>query len=232
MIGVDTDLTKYDIVIAPVLYMVKPGYARRLEEFVQRGGTFLTTFFSGLVNETDLVTLGGYPGELRSLLGIWVEEIDALFPEQHNRIVMRQPLGTLKGEYICSLLCDLLHPEDAEVIAEYGDDFYRGNPVVTRNRFGNGQAWYVASSPDQPFLKGLLEHLAANHQIKPLLQTPPGVEVSQRTKDGQSFLFIMNHNSNPAKLDLGQTERLDLLTRQKLAGLQEIPARGLMILAS
>ena len=46
----------------------------------ERAGTFLTTFFSGIVNETDLVTLGGYPGELRRLLGIWVEEIDALLP--------------------------------------------------------------------------------------------------------------------------------------------------------
>ena len=42
------------------------------------GGTFLTTFFSGMVQENDLVTLGGYPGKLRDILGIWVEEEDAL----------------------------------------------------------------------------------------------------------------------------------------------------------
>ncbi len=78
MISVEEDLSKYDIVIAPVLYMVKEGHADRLKEFVKNGGTFVTTFFSGIVNENDLVTLGGYPGELRELVGVWAEEIDAL----------------------------------------------------------------------------------------------------------------------------------------------------------
>ena len=39
----------------------------------------------------DIVRTGGYPGELRRMLGIWAEEIDALFPDQKNRIVMTKP---------------------------------------------------------------------------------------------------------------------------------------------
>jgi beta-galactosidase len=230
LIGVETDLTKYDIVIAPVLYMVKPGYARRLEEYVSQGGTFLTTFFSGIVNETDLVTLGGYPGELRALLGIWVEEIDALFPDQHNRIVMRQNWADLKGEYSCNLLCDLLHTEGAEVVAEYGADFYKGMPVVTKNSFGKGQAWYVAASPDPAFLKDLTTHLAASHKIEPLLETPQGVEVTRRAKEGQAFFFIMNHNPRPETINLSRLKGLDLLSNEKVSGLQEIPPRGVIIL--
>lgn len=151
IVSVDTDMSKYDIVLAPVLYMVKPGFAAKLEKYVEAGGTFLTTFFSGIVNENDLVTTGGYPGELRKLLGIWVEEIDALLPEQKNRIVLKETYGDLQGEYGCGMLCDLLHSEGAEVIAEYGDDFYKGMPVVTRNTFGQGEAWYVASDPDERF---------------------------------------------------------------------------------
>ncbi len=231
IIGIATDLTKYDIVIAPVLYMVKPGYANRLEEFVRQGGTFLTTFFSGIVNESDLVTLGGYPGELRSLLGIWVEEIDALFPDQHNRIVMKEALAQLPGEYTCGLLCDLLHTEGAEVVAEYGDDFYQGRPVVTRHRFGKGEAWYVAASPDQAFLKGLVSYLAAGRKVEPLLEVPAGVEVVRRVKDRQNFLFVLNHNAQPETLNLGGLVGVDLLTQQKVASAQPIPARGVMIIA-
>lgn len=65
------------MIIAPVLYMVKPGVDEKIKAFVQAGGIFVTTFFSGYVDEHDLVVTGGYPGKLRDLLGIWVEESDA-----------------------------------------------------------------------------------------------------------------------------------------------------------
>lgn len=140
MISVEESLEQYDLVIAPVIYMIKPGFAEKVEAFVQRGGTFMTTFFSGIVNENDLVTTGGYPGKLRKVLGIWAEEIDALLPGQQNQIVMKREDGALSGTYAFSLLCDLFHAEGAEIIAEYGSDFYKGMPAVTVNKFGNGQA--------------------------------------------------------------------------------------------
>ncbi|MCF7755266.1 beta-galactosidase [Paenibacillus xylanexedens] len=230
IISVDTDMSKYDIVLAPVLYMVKPGFAAKLEKYVEAGGTFLTTFFSGIVNENDLVTTGGYPGELRKLLGIWVEEIDALLPEQKNRIVLKETYGDLEGEYGCGMLCDLLHSEGAEVIAEYGDDFYKGMPVVTRNTFGQGEAWYVASDPDERFLDGLLGQLAAAKNVESLLETPEGVEVSARTKDGKPYLFVMNHNATTQSYDLGTAKAHDLLTNRELSGSVEIEARGVQLL--
>ncbi|PJN50965.1 Beta-galactosidase BgaP [Paenibacillus sp. GM1FR] len=230
IVSVDTDLSKYDIVLAPVLYMVKPGFAAKLEKYVEAGGTFLTTFFSGIVNENDLVTTGGYPGELRKLLGIWVEEIDALLPEQKNRIVLKETYGDLQGEYGCGMLCDLLHSEGAEVIAEYGDDFYKGMPVVTRNTFGQGEAWYVASDPDERFLDGLLGQLAAAKNVESLLETPEGVEVSARTKDGRPYLFVMNHNATTQSYDLGTAKAHDLLTNRELSGSVEIEARGVQLL--
>ncbi|MEK4360922.1 beta-galactosidase [Paenibacillus sp. FSL M8-0212] len=230
IVSVDTDISKYDIVLAPVLYMVKPGFAAKLEKYVEAGGTFLTTFFSGIVNENDLVTTGGYPGELRKLLGIWVEEIDALLPEQKNSIVLKEAYGDLEGEYGCGMLCDLLHSEGAEVIAEYGDDFYKGMPVVTRNTFGQGDAWYVASDPDERFLDGLLGQLAAAKNVESLLETPEGVEVSARTKDGKPYLFVMNHNATTQSYDLGTAKAHDLLTNRELSGSVEIEARGVQLL--
>ncbi|MHA7581338.1 beta-galactosidase [Paenibacillus vandeheii] len=230
IVSVDTDISKYDIVLAPVLYMVKPGFAAKLEKFVEAGGTFLTTFFSGIVNESDIVTTGGYPGELRKLLGIWVEEIDALLPEQKNSIVLKESYGDLQGEYGCGMLCDLLHSEGAEVIAEYGDDFYKGMPVVTRNTFGQGEAWYVASDPEDRFLDGLLGQLAAAKNIDSLLNTPEGVEVTARTKDGQQYLFVMNHNATSQSYDLGKAKAHDLLTDRSLSGTIEIEGRGVQLL--
>jgi len=231
MIGVDEPLDKYDIVIAPVLYMVKPGCAAKLEAFVERGGTFVTTFFSGIVDERDIVRIGGYPGELRRMLGIWAEEIDALFPDQKNRIVMTKAHGSLEGEYECGLLCDLIHLEGAEAIAVYGDDFYAGMPVVTVNRFGAGQAWYVASSPEAAFLEGFLGKLCADQNIKPLVKrAPEGVESSRRVKDGRGILFLLNHNAKTKEVELCEGRYRDLLSGESVEGRTAVPGRGVRLL--
>lgn len=230
MAGVNEDLSKYDIVIAPVMYMVKEDFAEKIEDYVAAGGTFVTTFFSGIVNENDLVTLGGYPGELRPLLGIWAEEIDALFPDQSNQIVMKQTWGELQGEYECGLLCDLIHSEGAEVLAEYGSDFYQGMPVLTANKYGKGKAYYVASSPEAAFLKGFLANLCAEKGIEPLLNAPAGVETTRRVNDGVSYLFLLNHNASDVEVDLGDKKAMDLLTTESVSGRIVVPGRGVRIL--
>lgn len=192
VVGVHADLSGYKVVIAPVLYMVKPGVQEKLETFVNGGGAFVTTFFSGIVDENDRVVTGGYPGKLRKLLGIWAEEIDALLPGQQNRIVMspEERAGGMRPEYGCGMLCDLIHSEGAEVKAVYGDDFYRGMPALTINRFGAGEAWYVATSPDPDFLNDWLPRMCAFRGVAPdLAGAPEGVETSVREKDGSAYLF-------------------------------------------
>src|SRR5207302_2162763 len=60
----DSDLSRYDLVVAPMLHMVKAGVADRLHALLERGGTFVATAFSGVVDEADLA-FEGCPGPLR-----------------------------------------------------------------------------------------------------------------------------------------------------------------------
>lgn len=65
----------------------------------------MTTFFSGIADEHDLVVTGGYPGRLKDIFGIWVEESDALSPGVKNGF-------TWNGKhYPAELLCDIMHME-------------------------------------------------------------------------------------------------------------------------
>ncbi len=225
-----SDLSKYEVFIAPTAYLLQPGFARRVEKFVQEEGAFITTFFSGMVDDNDRVVLGGYPGELRNVTGIWVEEFDALPPEVTNEIVVEQPLGGLRGSYECGLVCDLVHAENAEVLAVYGRDFYAGRPALTRNRFGSGTAWYVASDPEQDFVDGLLAHVCAERRVKAILTPEKGIEITRRTKNGESFTFILNHNDEAAEVELGDLGGRDLLSGQEMSGKTTIPARGVQII--
>lgn len=85
-------LAKYAMVVAPVLIQVKPGVADALTEYVRGGGRLVTGYMTGIHDEHDLVVPGGYPGRLRELCGVWVEEIDALAPGE------RMPVLPLSGD--------------------------------------------------------------------------------------------------------------------------------------
>ena len=70
MIPFDADFSRYKMIVAPVLYMVKEGMKEALEDFVKNGGVLVTTYMSGIVGESDNVYLGGYPGPLKDMAGV------------------------------------------------------------------------------------------------------------------------------------------------------------------
>lgn len=205
IIGVDAELEKYKVIIAPILYMVKPGVDEKLRAFVRNGGTLLTTFFSGYVDESDLVTLGGYPGKLRDILGIWVEESDALPQEKVNHFRWNGQL------HQASLLCDLLHSEGAQVLTVYEEDFYAGMPVLTKNAFGKGYAYYMATRPDAAFYRELTELLCQEQGVQPIMDTPEGVEAAIRVGEGAQYLFLLNH-AQEARTVTADRDGRDILT--------------------
>lgn len=66
LVPVDADLSKYKLVAAPVLYMIKEGMQERLTDFVKQGGSLLTTYMSGIVDQSDNVHLGAILGHCGS----------------------------------------------------------------------------------------------------------------------------------------------------------------------
>ncbi|MBZ0297152.1 MAG: beta-galactosidase [Anaerolineae bacterium] len=224
----DSDFSQYDILIAPQYYMVKPGVAEKIEAMVASGGTFVTTHLSGMVDETDLACENGYPGPLQKVTGVWVEEIDALYEDQTNTIEMAHS----EKSYTCGRLADIVRPQTAEVVATYGSDFYAGQPVVTRNVFGEGQAYYIGSDPEIAFLEYLYRSIADRYDLQPVLGVPQGVEVTLRQKENKGFLFILNHNDQQADVALPDGIYTDLLTGKQWSDTLTIDAGDVAIVTA
>ena len=213
MIPIDADLSRYKAVVAPVLYMVKEGVAEALTAFVEAGGTLITGFMSGIVDQSDNVHLGGYPGPLRKLCGVWAEEIDALASEQVNI------LNFADGQQSkCSLLCDLLRLEGAEAIASYGEDFYAGSPAVTRNQYGKGTVYYVGTQPAPEGLDIILDQMAADAGVRPIIPDDTELEVTRRVKEGREYWFILNLTGKPQPAPESFVGETDLLTDTAIGG--------------
>ncbi|WP_046214376.1 beta-galactosidase [Paenibacillus wulumuqiensis] len=235
VIDMEQDLSKYKVVAAPMLYMVREGVGERFEKFVEAGGTLISTYWSGIVNETDLCFLGGFPGPLRSVLGIWSEEIDGLHENDRNRIVTsdNNELG-LQGEYEVQDLCDLIHLEGAAALATYGDDFYAGRPVLTVNRYGSGEAYYVAARTKDHFLSDLIESITTRAGVKRTLSAalPQNVTAHARVQGENEFVFVQNYSNEVKSVQLDDNDYQDLLSADSMApgSMLELEPFGIRIL--
>lgn len=225
LVSVEDDLSKYKLVIAPLLYMCKEGYDEKIRAYVKQGGTFLTTYFSGYVDEHDLVVTGGYPGKLRDVLGIWVEEIDAVPEEEGNSFIY-------KGKhYPAVIACDLMHLEGAEALCRYESDFYAGMPVVTKNSNGKGQTYYVGTRSSEEFYKSFLKDICEELEIAAVVKAPKGVEATLRKNKNGEFLFLLNHNQETVEIPMEQAGK-DILTGKeyKTGEVMELQGTGVAII--
>jgi beta-galactosidase len=210
VVAVTADLSGYDVVIAPALHMLKGDLAARLEEVARRGGTVLTTFLSGRVDEDDNAFLTDVPGPLGNLMGIRVDEWDARPADVVNPV----RFGDLTSEG--TLVFEVVIPQGAAPIATYGDDFYAGTPAVTRNTFGQGEGWYVATRLDDAGVAWILDQVLSRHGIAGPYRGGNGLEVAERvTPDGRRLTFLLNHSSEPANLS-AHADATNMLTGESL----------------
>ncbi|AYF28862.1 beta-galactosidase [Micromonospora tulbaghiae] len=206
------DLSRYRLVVVPTLYLVRDADADALRRFVEAGGTAAVTYFSGIVDEHDHIRLGGYPGAFRDLLGVRVEEF---FPLRAGETVR------LDDGARADVWTEWLHAEGAEVLAAYTDGPLPGVPALTRNAVGAGAAWYVGTRLDDDATDRLVTRLLAETGVRPPVDAPAGVEVVRRRSADRSWLFVVNHTTEPARLAVSGVE---LLGGVRCDGTLEVPA--------
>lgn len=198
IINMDGDLSDYKLVIAPMLYMLRGGFEEKLRSYVEKGGTLVSTYWTGIVDETDLCILGGNPGHLMDVFGLWNEEIDALPDGMLNGV-------TFGGKtYAARELCARIHPTTAETLGTYTQDFYAGEAAVTRNRFGEGTAYYLAARTDTDLMRTLYGSLMAELHIAPSLEAelPHGVTAHARKGESETIIFVENYLNEPKTVAL------------------------------
>lgn len=205
VIGMESDLSSYKLVIAPMNYMYRDGYEARVKEFVADGGTYMTTYWSGVVDECDRCFLGGTPFGLLDVLGLRSKEIDGLYDGEYNTIcpVPNNTAG-LKESYRVEHLCELIDVSTAEILMTYGSDFYQGTPALTCNSYKNGKAYFVAADAEQDLYLHLLQELVKKAKISNAASEPlpEGIEISIRQSEAYRYIFVENFNQQAVEVDL------------------------------
>lgn len=198
IISQDSDFSKYKLLIAPVLYMFKEHTAEKIKDFVAKGGNVVMTYYSGIVNENDLAFLEYPPSGLQDVFGIRSEEVDALCDDECNEVVW-------DGKQYSALdYCDLIKVDNGKVLAEYNTDFYKGMPALTKNKYHEGNAYYIAFHSEEDFLYDFYKKLINCIEIKRFIDIEFCSDVLIRARESmdKKYVFIMNFSTEKRKISL------------------------------
>jgi beta-galactosidase len=218
-------LAGFAAVIAPTLFLLAADDAASLERYVEEGGHLVVTAFSGIVTEHNRVIEGGYPGALRDLLGVRVEEFYPLFEADSVTVGDSDSDTANPWTGTGTVWSELLQVTTATVGATYTSGELAGIPAITLRRVGAGTAQYVSTHLDRDSTGALLERLIDRAGVTPVAVADRGLELVRRVGDATvpvagsvpvtgsatstSWLFAINHSSEP--LALGATG-LDLVS--------------------
>ncbi len=226
VIGPKADLSRYKAVFAPVLYVLSEEQAGRIRDYVRGGGTFVTSFRLGVKTETSQIVRKPLPGVLSDVMGVTVEDYAPIYA-QNPHVKFGPQLAGADAE--CGIWADVVKPSGAEVLATYSTGAYAGKPAITRNQFGHGHAVYVGPDLAAPDLSRVLQTTASAAGIKPLLTTPPGVELTVRKAGGNRWIIALNHQAETQEISLPADHR-DVLAQQAIRGSVKLPGYGVLVL--
>lgn len=203
LIDMTCDLDAYKILAMPMVYMFKKGFAEKVRTFVENGGILITSYWSGIVDDTDRCYLGGTPHGLMDVLGLRSTEIDGLYDWEENQMVPEtgNQLG-LTDTYICKNLCDLVELRGAKPLMTYGSDFYQGYPCLTVNTFEKGNAWYVAADADEKFYADFLGKVVKDSCVSSGIseEIPDALEITVRERDNIKYYIYQNYGTQAVKI--------------------------------
>ena len=216
VISADELLSGYLVVIAPALIVLNDARVRQLTEFVEGGGRLILTIRTGMKDEHNALLPTRQPGPLAKIAGVEVEDYYALT----NPIPV---IGNyFKGEsHLWAERLRILDEEgDTVIVARYGpgNGWLDDQIAITVNPFGRGMVYTVGANLDEAALDAFMTHNLQVRGIRPLMDTPPGVEVCRRVSAGGSNIDILiNHTTEPQPVKLAYPRR-EHITGQEIDG--------------
>lgn len=209
------NLQKYKILILPSFIILDEMLASKLAEYVLNGGYLITNFFSGTKELNNSVIKTPFPGLLKNICGIEIEDFDCLTGKKTVGI------NGIMGKSKASIWCDILKTEPAETIARYCEGYYKGKTAISRNHYGKGYAYYIGCNPDESGMNQLMKIIMDEANINPILPYKiDGIDIVGKKIQGKQYLMILNHN--PSGVILKLNKKYESLLNKKTGEILEI----------
>ncbi|MEY4761767.1 MAG: hypothetical protein RLZZ200_1623 [Pseudomonadota bacterium] len=208
----DTDLSRYKLVVVPALYAASDAEIARLNAYAKAGGHIVYTFKSGFSNEDTKVRATTQPGAIAEAAGVTY----SLFSQPEDASLQGDPFKAGKGNVVTGWM-ELLQPTTASVLARYDGPAWAGTAALTRNAYGKGEVEYVGFLPGPELAEKILVEAAARAGVVAPGVHWPVILRSGTPAGGKPVHYVLNYSATSAEASLGLPPSRDLLTGKALA---------------
>jgi beta-galactosidase len=191
-VHVDSDLSAYDLVVAPMLFVADESTLARFDSFVERGGTLLVTALTGVTDADAAFHRGGPLGSLAATLGVRVEEYAPHDPTESVSVEGGVTFST--GQW-----AEVVHAEGAEVLATFRGGLADGGPALTRKRSRTGSAWYLAADATEAAARAVL-NLILSTASNPVIRTDPALPSGVEEVRRGTLTFLISHRPDTVRV--------------------------------
>ena len=192
----------YEMVVLPSVYLLSEETTRRVRDYVVGGGRLVVTYYTGISDEKDHVWLGGYPGSIRDVVGVRVEEF---MPMGDDFTGVPDRLGLSNGA-VAHDIADVIGSvdESATVLATFKDNPWTGMdgvPAIVANTFGEGRSVYVGARLGREGLAlSLPEILESLGMAEAGGNDGRVLHVEREGADGSRFVFSFNRTHETVRV--------------------------------
>lgn len=192
----------YEMVVLPSVYLLSEETTRRVRDYVVGGGRLVVTYYTGISDEKDHVWLGGYPGSIRDVVGVRVEE----FMPMGNDFTGVPDRLELSNGAVAHDIADVIGSVDgtATVLATFKDNPWTGMdgvPAIVANTFGEGRSVYVGARLGREGLAlSLPEILESLGMAEAGGNDGRVLHVEREGADGSRFVFSFNRTHETVRV--------------------------------
>ena len=192
----------YEMVVLPSVYLLSEETTRRVRDYVVGGGRLVVTYYTGISDEKDHVWLGGYPGSIRDVVGVRVEEF---MPMGNDFTGVPDHLDLSNGA-VAHDIADVIGSvdESATVLATFKDNPWTGMdgvPAIVANTFGEGRSVYVGACLGREGLAlSLPEILESLGMAEAGGNDGRVLHVEREGADGSRFVFSFNRTHETVRV--------------------------------
>lgn len=192
----------YEMVVLPSVYLLSEETTRRVRDYVVNGGRLVVTYYTGISDEKDHVWLGGYPGSIRDVVGVRVEEFMPMgddFPGVPDHLELSN--GTVAHD-----IADVIGSvdESATVLETFKDDPWTGMdgaPAIVAHTFGEGRSVYVGARLGRDGIAlSLPEILDSLGMAEAGGNDGRVLHVEREGSDGSRFVFSFNRTHETVRV--------------------------------